>query len=118
MHDVGTAKLSASRHDVVRKIGARISKKDATSTPAGTEKSNQALPVGTPPNSERRALASNVVQSPPAADPGTSAQPPLDHPTQAIGRGIVLAQHADDPDGSNLRHAVGGMFGAGTAPGD
>ena len=26
------------------------------------------------------------------------------------------AQHADDPDGSNLRHAIGGMFRTGTAP--
>ena len=122
VHDVGTAKLSAPRRDVPTKvvgkpsIGARITKNDATSTPAVTEKSNQPLPVGTPTNPEKRALASNVVQSPPAADPGASAQQPLDHPTHAVGRGVVLAQHADDPAASDLRHAIGGIFGTGTAP--
>jgi hypothetical protein len=120
VHDVGTAKLSAPRRDVAGKpsIGARITKNDATSTPAATEKSNEPHPDGTPINSEKGALTSNAVQSPPAADPGASAQLPLDHPTRAIGRGVVQAQHADDPDGSNLRHAIGGMFGSGTAPGD
>ena len=98
------------------RLGLRITKNDATSTPAATEKSNQPLPDGTPANPEKKALASNVVQSPPAADPGASAQP-LDHPTHAVGRGVVLAEHAD-PDGSDLRHAIGGMFGTGTAPGD
>ena len=118
VHDVGTAKLSVPRRDVVRKpsFGARITKNDATSTPGATENSNQPLPVGTPPNPEKRALASDVVQSPPAADPGASAQQPLDHPTHAVGRGVVLVQHADDPDGSDLKHAIGGMFGTGTAP--
>ncbi len=121
-HDVGTAKLSAPRRDVPTKVvgkpstGARITKNDATSTPAVTEKSNQPLPVGTPTNPEKRALASNVAQSPPAADPGASTQQPLDHPTHAVGRGVVLAQHADDPAASNLRHAIGGIFGTGTAP--
>jgi hypothetical protein len=122
VHDVGTTKLSAPRRDVPTKvvgkpsIGARITKNDATSTPTVTETSNQPLPVGTPTNPEKRALASNVVQSPPAADPGASAQQPLDHPTHAVGRGVVLTQHADDPAASDLRHAIGGIFGAGTAP--
>ena len=50
VHDVGTAKLSVPRRDVVRKpsFGARITKNDATSTPGATENSNQPLPVGTP----------------------------------------------------------------------
>ena len=118
VHDVGMAKLPASRRDVAGKpsIGAKITKNDPTSTPAATEKSNQQLPDGTPTNPEKKPLASNVVQSPSAADPGASAQP-LDHPTHAVGRGVVLAQHAD-PDGSDLRHAIGGMFGTGTARGD
>ena len=118
-HDVGTAKLSAPRRDVAGKpsIGARITKNDATSTPAVTEKSNPPLPVGTPTNPEKGAIASNVVQSPPAADAGAPAQQPLDHPTH-VGRGVVLAQHVDDPAASDLRHAIGGIFGAGTAPGD
>ena len=121
-HDVGTAKLSAPRRDAPTKvvgkpsIGARVTKNDATSTPTVTEKSNQPLPVGTPTNLEKGAIASNVVQSPPAADPGASAQRPLDHPTQAVGRGGVLAQHADDPAASNLGHAISGIFGRGTAP--
>jgi hypothetical protein len=108
VHDVGTAKLSAPRRDVPTKvvgkpsIGARVTKNDATSTPTA---------VGTPTNPEKGAIASNA-----AADPGASAQQPLDHPTQAVGRGVVLAQHADDPAGSNLRHAIGGIFGTGTAP--
>ena len=107
-HDVGTAKLSAPRRDVPTKvvgkpsIGARVTKNDATSTPTA---------VGTPTNPEKGAIASNA-----AADPGAGAQQPLDHPTQAVGRGVVLAQHADDPAGSNLRHAIGGIFGTGTAP--
>ncbi len=122
VHDVGTTKLSAPRRDVPTKvvgkpsIGATITKNDATSTPAVTEKSNQPLPVGTPTNPEKTALASNVVQSPPAADPGASARQPLDHPTHAVGRGVVLAQHADDPAASGLRHAIGGIFGTGNAP--
>jgi hypothetical protein len=117
LHDVGTAKLSAPRRDVPTKvvckpsIGARITKNDAASTPAATEKS-----VGTPTNPEKRALAPNVVPSPPAADPSASAQQPLDHPTHSIGRGVVLAQHADDSAASDLRHAIGGIFGTGTAP--
>jgi hypothetical protein len=117
-YDVGTAKLSASRRDVAGKasIGARITKNDASRTPAATEKSNQSLPDGTPTNPEKKALASNAVQSPPADDPGASAQP-LDRPTHSVGRGVVLAGHAD-PDGSNLKHAIGSMFGTGTAPGD
>jgi hypothetical protein len=117
VHDVGTAKLSAPGRDVAAKpsIGARIIKNDATSTPAATEKSNQPLPDGTTPTNPEKALASNVVQSPPAADPSASAQP-LDHPTHAVGRGVVLAQHDDDPDGSDLKHAIGGMFSTGTAP--
>ena len=78
------------------------------------EKSNQPLPVATPTNPEKGAIASNVVQSPPAADPGASAQQPLDHPT--VGREIVLAQHADDPAASNMRHAISDLFGRGTAP--
>jgi hypothetical protein len=118
LHDVGTAKLSAPRPDVAGKpsIGAKITKNDATSTPAVAEKSNQSLPDETPTKLEKKALASNAVQSPPADDPGASAQP-FDHPTNAVGRGVVLSGHAD-PDGSNLRHAIGGLFGAGTAPGD
>jgi hypothetical protein len=118
VHDVGTAKLSAPRRDVAGKpsIGARITKNDASSTPAATEKSNQSLPDGTPTNPEKKALASNAEQSPPADDPGASAQP-LDHPTHSVGRGVALAGHAD-PDGSNLKHAIGSMFGTGTAPGD
>jgi hypothetical protein len=121
VHDVGTAKLSATRRDVPKlvgrpSIGARIIENDATSVRAATETSNQPLPVGTPTNPEKRALASNVVQSAPAADPGASGQQPLDHPTQAVGRGVVLAQHADDPAGSNLKHAIGGIFATGTAP--
>jgi hypothetical protein len=118
VHDVGTAKLSAPRRDVAGKpsIGARITKNDASSTPTATEKSNQSLPDGTPTNPEKKALASNAVQSPPADDPGASAQP-LDRPTHSVGRGVVLAGHAD-PDGSNLKHAIGNMFGTGTAAGD
>jgi hypothetical protein len=118
LHDVGTAKLSAPRRDVAGRpsIEAKIPKNDATSTAAATEKSNQPLPDGTPANPEKKALAPNAVQSPPADDPGASAQT-LDRPTHAVGRGVVLAGHAD-PDGSNLRHAIGGLFGAGTAPGD
>jgi hypothetical protein len=117
-HDVGTAKLSGSRGDVGGKpsIGAKITKNDANSTPAATEKSNQPLPDGTPTNPEKKAFAPNVVHSPPA-DPGASAEQPLDHPTHAVGRGVVLAEHAD-PNGSDLRHAIGGLFGTGTAPGD
>jgi hypothetical protein len=121
-HDVGPAKLSAPRREVPTKvvgkpsIGARITKNDAISAPAATETSNQPLPVGTPTNPEKRALASNVVPSPPAADPSASAQQPLDHPTHSVGRGVVLAQHADDPAASDLRHAIGGIFGTGTAP--
>ena len=49
--------------DEAGEIGARISKNKSTSTRAGTEKSNQPLPVGTPTNSEKGALASNEVQS-------------------------------------------------------
>jgi hypothetical protein len=121
-HDVGTAKLSAPRRDVPTRvvgkpsIGPTVTKNDATSTPTVTEKSNQPLPVGTPTNLEKGAIASNVVQSPPAADPGASARRPLDHPTQAVGRGGVLAQHADDPAASNLGHAISSIFGTGTAP--
>ena len=113
VHDVGTAKLSASRRDVAGKPSIGAAKNDATSTPAATEKSNQPLPDGPPTNPEKKALASNVLRSAPAADPGASAQP-LDH---RVGRGVVLAEHAD-PNGSDLRHAIGGLFGTGTAPGD
>jgi hypothetical protein len=111
-HDVGTAKLAAPRRDVPTKvvgkpsIGARFTKNDATSPPTA---------VGTPTNPEKGTI-SNVVQSPPAADPVASAQQPLDHPTQAVGRGVVLAQHADDPAASNLKHAISGIFGRATAP--
>jgi hypothetical protein len=123
-HDVGTANLSAPRRDVPTKvvgkpsIGARVTKNDAASTPTATEKSNQALPVGTPTNPEKGPIASNVVQSPPAADPGASAQQPLDHPMHAIGRGGVLADPAaSDPQNlDHLRHAIGGIFGTGAAP--
>lgn len=120
VHDVGTAKLSAPRRDVASKpsIEARTTKNDATSTPAVAEKLNPPLPVGRPTNPEKGAIASNVVQSPPAADPDASAEQPLHHPTHAVGRGVVLAQHADEPAASDLRHAIGGIFGTGTAPGD
>jgi hypothetical protein len=120
-HDVGTAKVSAPRRDVTTKvvgkpsIGARATKNDATSTPTVTEKSKQPLPAGTPTNPEKGAIASNVVQSPSSADPGASAQQPLDHPTQAAGRGGLPAQHADDPAASNLKHAISGIFGRGSA---
>ena len=125
VHDVGTAKLSAPRRDVPRKvvgkpsIGARITKNDAISTPAVTEKSNQPLPVETPTNPEKRAVASNVVQSPPAADPDASAQQSLDHPTQAVGRGVPLAANlaaSDQQPFDRLRHAIGDIFATGTAP--
>ncbi len=124
VHDVGTAKLSAPRRDVPTEvvgkpsIGARVTKNDATSTPAVTEKSNQPLPVETPTNPEKRAVASNVVQSPPAADPGASAQQPLAHPTHTVGRGVVLADPAasDQQNLDRLRHAIGSIFGTGTAP--
>jgi hypothetical protein len=100
VHDVGTAKLSAPRRDVPTKvvgkpsIGARVTKNYVTNTPTVTAKSNQPLPVGTPINPEKGAIASNVVQSPPAADPGASAQQSLDR----------------------LRHAIGGIFGTGPLP--
>ncbi len=38
-------------------------------------------------------------------------------PRNSVGRGVVLAEHADR-DGSNLKHAIGNMFGTGTAAGD
>ena len=118
VHDVGTAKLSAPRRDVPTKvvgkpsIGARVTKNDATSTP--TE-------LRAPPgwNADQSREGGNCVQRSAvssAADPGASAQQPLDHPTHAVGRGVVLAQHADDPAASDLRHAIGGIFGTGTAP--
>ncbi len=124
VHDVGTAKLSAPRRDVPTEvvgkpsIGARVTKNDATRTPAVTAKSNQPLPVGTPINPEKGAIASNVVQSPPAADPGASAQQPLADPTHTVGRGVVLADPAasDQQTLDRLRHAIGGIFGTGTAP--
>ena len=99
-------------------IGARVTKNDATGTPTVTEKSNQPLPVGTPTNPEKGAIASNVVQSPPAADPDGSAQQPHS-PTHAIGRGVVVL--ADPPASDrqafdSLRHAIGGIFGTGAAP--
>jgi hypothetical protein len=123
VHDVGMAKLSASRRDeptkVVGKpsIEAAVTKNDATSAPVVTEKPNQPLPVGTPANPEKGAIASNVVQSPSptSVDPGASGRQPLNRPTHAIGRGSVLAQYPiDATDPQPLLRAIGGMFGAGT----
>ena len=123
--NVGTAKISARRSEMPTKvvgkpsIRARVTKNDATSTTAVTEKSNKPLPVGTPANSEKGVIASNLVRSPPAADPGASDQQPLDHTTHAGGRGVPLAA---DPAASDqqlldhLRHAIGDIFATRTAP--
>ncbi len=121
----GTAKLSAPRHDGPTKVAGKpsieaSSRNDATSRPAVTERSNQGLPIGTPTNPEKGAMASNVVQSPsppPAAD-SASAEQPVYHPTHAARRGGVLSQYPVDPsprDGTTekpSRSAPLGMKGA------
>jgi hypothetical protein len=117
-HGVGTAKLSVPRRDVTRKvvikpsIAASITSNDWTSAPAVT---NQPLPVGSPTNPGKGAIASNVVQSssPAAVAPGTFGRS-LNH---AIGRGGVLAQYpVDASDQRPLLRAIGDSFERGTAP--
>ena len=115
-HGVGTAKLSVPRRDVTTKVvikpSTSITSNDWTSAPAVT---NQPLPVGSPTNPGKGAIASNVVPSPsPAAvAPGTFGRS-LNH---AIGRGGVLAQYpVDASDQRPLLRAIGDSFGSGAAP--
>jgi hypothetical protein len=94
INNIGMAKLSARRGDASKKvldtpsIGASVTKNDATST----EKSNQPLPVGTPTNLVKAAIASNVVQSP-SPPPAASAQQPFDDPTRGMSSGAVSAPY-------------------------
>jgi hypothetical protein len=115
-HGVGTAKLSVPRRDVTTKvvikpsIAASITSNDWTSAPAMT---NQPLPVGSPTNPGKGAIAS-VMQSPsPAAvAPGTFGRS-LNH---TIGRGGVLGQYpVDASDQRPLLRAIGDSFGRETA---
>ena len=118
VHDVGAAKLSATKRDVPTKVVSKpsikssVTKNDATSAPDVTEKSHKPLPAETAPHA--------IAHSPPAIDPVASAPQPLNDQIHAIGRGGVQTQAAADaseqPTFDRLRHAIGDTFHKGAAP--